>query len=337
MLTPAAAHFKNARMATAPTLPTLDDIRAARERLRPFILRTPLVRLNHAGTRPIFLKLENLQPVGSFKIRCGANAVLSRSADQQRAGFATASAGNFAQGLAFAARAIGVPAVAVVPDTAARSKLEALRALGCELVERPYADWWALLEDPPAQFDGRTFVHPVCDPEVLAGNGTIGLEILEDLPDVETVVVPYGGGGLSVGIAACLKAERPGVRVFACETEAGRPVAAAFAAGAPQEVPFNSRTFVTGMGSRRVLDAMWPLVRQVLDGAVEASLAETARAVRLLMERHHVIAEGAGAAPVAAAIKGVPGGGPVVCIVSGGHLDQRHIVEILAGAEPPAA
>src|SRR5262245_61652849 len=246
---------------------SLDDIHRARERIRPYTLRTPLVRLHFDSVRPIFLKLENLQPVGSFKIRCGANALLSRPESERRKGFATASAGNFAQGLAYAARALDLPVTAVVPDTAARSKLDALRALGTQIVVRPYAEWWAMLEQPPAQFAGRVFVHPCCDPAVIAGNATIGVEILEDLPNVDAVIAPYGGGGLSVGIASCLKAQRPGVRVYACETEAGRPVGAAFAAGTPQAVPFDSGSFVTGMGSGRVLDVMWPLVRRLLDGA----------------------------------------------------------------------
>lgn len=311
------------------------SIQRARERIKGFAQHFPLVRLNYPGQRPIFLKLENLQPVGSFKIRCGANALLQRPPEQRARGVATASAGNFAQGLAFAARQIGVAVTAVVPDTAARSKIEALQRLGAQIVVRPYIEWWKLLEQPPEEFDGKMFIHPVSDPEVIAGNGTIGLEIFEELPNVDCVIVPYGGGGLSVGIAAYLKTMRPSIRVYACETEAGRPVAAAFATGGPQEVPFNSRTFITGMGSRRVLDSMWPLVQRYLDGAVDVSLAETARAIRLLITEHHVIAEGAGAAPVAAAIKGVPGDGPVVCVVSGGHLDPAHICAILGGAEPP--
>lgn len=321
------------------------SVHRARERIKGFALRFPLVRLSHPGgspagraaARPIFLKLENLQPVGSFKIRCGTNALLSCSPDQQARGVATASAGNFAQGLAFAGRQLGVPVTAVVPDTAARSKIEALEGLGARIVVRPYLEWWELLEKPPRELEGRTFIHPVSDPEVIAGNGTLGLEILEDLPDVDCVIAPYGGGGLCVGIASYLKAVRPVSRVYACETEAGRPVAAAFAAGRPQEVSFNSKTFVTGMGSRRVLDSMWPLVQRFLDGAVEVSLAETARAIRLLITHHHVVAEGAGGAPVAAAIKGVPGEGPIVCVVSGGHLDPGHIRAILEGAEPPDA
>lgn len=313
-----------------------EEVRAAAARIRKLAIRTPLVRLNHDGDHPIYLKLENLQPVGSFKIRCAANALLKRIEAGEGPAFATASAGNFAQGLAFAAKAAGASVTSVVPEAAAQSKLDGLRALGAQIRRVPYDEWWDLLESPPEQIEGAAFIHPVCDPDVVAGNGTIGLEILEDLPDVAAVIAPYGGGGLSTGIASYLKSERPDIKIFAGETEAGTPVAAAFKAGEPVEVDFNADTFVTGMGARRVLDAMWPLVRAVLDGAVEASLAETARAVRLLIERHHIIAEGAGAAPVAAATKAPPGTGPTVCIVSGGHLDARHITEILAGAEPPA-
>jgi threonine dehydratase len=315
-------------------LPTQLSVEIAAERIRGIALRTPLLRLNVDSDRAIYLKPENLQPIGSFKVRCGANALLSRTPAERNGGVTTASAGNFAQGLAYAGRRVGIAVRAVVPETAARSKLAALEQLGAETIVRPYRQWWELLEQSPTNYEGRPFIHPVSDPEVLAGNATIGREILEDLPEVETVIVPFGGGGLAVGIAAALKARRPSVRVLACETEAGQPLAAAFAAGGPREVPFNSNTFVTGMGSPRVLDAMWPLIRQMLDGTMHVSLRETADAVRLLLSRHHLIAEGAGAAPVAAAQKALPGSGPIVCIVSGGHLDSAHLRIILEGNTP---
>ncbi|MDB5366241.1 MAG: ilvA 1 [Rhodospirillales bacterium] len=246
-------------------------------------------------------------------------------------GVVTASAGNFAQGLGYAARQLGVRVTSVVPETAAKSKFQALEKLGVALDIRSYTDWWRVMESPESNGFGANFVHPVMDPSVLAGNATIGLELIEDLPELATVLVPYGGGGLAVGIAAAVKAHRPGVRVFAVETEAATPVAAAFEAGEPVTVTMQP-SFVTGMGSRRVLDPMWPLVRGFLDGAVATTLAETAAAIRLMAERHHVIAEGAGAAPVAAALS--RSDGPIVCIISGGHLDTGHLQTILAGHTP---
>jgi threonine dehydratase len=315
-------------------LPDRQEIEAARRRIAGIAARTPLVPLDHGGDQPIYLKLELLQPVGSFKIRCGANAVLVMDPAIRSRGVVTASAGNFAQGVGFAARRLGISATAVVPDTAARSKLEALRSLGVDIETVPHAAWWRILEDPAGEGYVEGFVHPVADPAVLAGNATIGLELLEDLPELATVLVPYGGGGLATGIAAAIKPARPEARILGVETEAGIPLAAAFARGAPVVVPFEGTTFVTGMGSRQVLPRMWPLVRRLLSGAVCTTLAETAAAIRLLIERHHVVAEGAGAAPVAAALAGAAGPGPIVCIVSGGHLDSVHLSKILQGLVP---
>jgi threonine dehydratase len=313
--------------------PRPDEVEQARQRIRGLALRTPLIRLRHEGPGEIHLKLEQLQPIGSFKIRCGANALLSLPDELRRDGVVTASAGNFAQGLGYAAKQLGVRVTSVVPDSAAKSKLQALEKLGVTLDVRPYDEWWRVMEAPAAHGFGANFVHPVMDPAVLAGNGTIGLELIEDLPDLATVLVPYGGGGLAVGIAAAVKAHRTNIRVFAVETEAAMPVAAAFEAGGPVSVTMTP-SFVTGMGSTRVLDPMWPLVRSLLDGSVSTTLAETASAIRLLVERHHVIAEGAGAAPVAAAL--TRNDGPVVCVVSGGHLDTAHLQTILAGSTPAA-
>jgi threonine dehydratase len=311
--------------------PRQEEIEQARQRISGIAVRTPLVRLKQDGPGEIYCKLEQLQPIGSFKIRCGANALLSMPDDVRRDGVVTASAGNFAQGLGYAAKQLGVRVTSVVPDSAAKSKLQALEKLGVALDVRPYADWWRVMEAPGAAGFGANFVHPVMDPAVLAGNATIGLELIEDLPSLATVLVPYGGGGLAVGIAAAVKAHRPDIRVFAVETEAAMPVAAAFAAGEPVTVGMTP-SFVTGMGSRRVLDPMWPLVRTLLDGSVSTTLAETAAAIRLLVELHHVVAEGAGAAPVAAALAGCDG--PTVCIISGGHLDTSHLQTIIAGGTP---
>jgi threonine dehydratase len=302
---------------------------AASQRIRGLSIRTPLLRLQSDERADVFLKLENLQPVGSFKIRCGANALLRRR-DIAGQGVSTASAGNFAQGLAYAGRTLGIPVRTYVPETAASSKIQSLQRLGAEVIPIAYADWWAMLVTPS---DDPTFIHPVTDPDVLAGNGTIALEILEDLPSVATVIAPYGGGGLSVGIAAALRASTSKARVIACETEAGAPLRAAFAAGEPVEVAFNPKTFVTGMGGPKVLPTMWPLAKAYIADTALVSLSQTAAALLTLVERHHVVAEGAGAAPVAAALAHRYEG-PTVCIVSGGHLDFNHLTAILDGRVP---
>lgn len=312
-----------------PALPALAEIEAARERIAGIADPTPLVRLQADGRADIHLKLETLQPVGSFKVRCAANALLRRVEAGAR-DVSTASAGNFAQGLAYAGRERGVKVTAYVPETAAESKLDGLRRLGAAIVALPYDRWWAMLAEGS---DDAGFIHPVADPDVLAGNGTIGLELLDARPDLAAVIVPYGGGGLISGIAAALKARGSNARVIACETEAGAPLRAALAAGRPVTIPFDSGSFVTGMGGPAVIPAMWPHVRALVDDTALVSLAETAAAVRLLVERHHLIAEGAGAAPVAAALARQQAG-PVACIVSGGHLDPGHLVAILGGAVP---
>lgn len=317
------------------TLPTAEDFRAAQRVVSRYAIRTPLIRLNGAGERDIHLKLENLQPIGSFKIRGAANALFRRRNAGVRA-VRTASAGNFAQGLAYAARDMGIAVTAIVPDTAARSKINALRNLGAQIVAKPYRDWWSLLESTAAGTSDVEFIHPVADRDVIAGNGTIGLELADELPELKRVFVPYGGGGLAVGIAAAIHGVRPGIEVMACETEAGTPVAAAFESGRPVRVPFDAETFITGMGSAQVLEAMWPLVSRELSGASCVRLDQVADAIRRLAHHHHVIAEGAGAAPVACAlledIKAVPS----ACIVSGGHLDTQHLVQILTGRTPGA-
>lgn len=315
------------------SLPTAEDFRAAQRLVGRYAIRSPLVRLKGAGESSIYLKLENLQPIGSFKIRGAANALIRRCNAGVKA-VRTASAGNFAQGLAYAAKDMGIEVTTVVPDTAARSKVEALRTLGAKIVEKPYRDWWALLETTSAGTRDPEFIHPVADRDVMAGNGTIGLEIAEELPDTTRVFVPYGGGGLCVGIAAAIHGVNPGTQVVACETEAGTPVAAALAAGRPIRVPFNPETFITGMGSAEVLEAMWPLVSQELSGARCVTLEQVADAIRRLAHHHHVIAEGAGAAPVACALRETNERGPSVCIVSGGHLDTKHLLQILAGGTP---
>ncbi len=311
----------------------LDEIRRARETLRGVAVRTPLVRLHVDAPCEIHLKLETLQPVNSFKIRGAANAVLQASDDELRGGVVTASAGNMAQGVAWAARARGVPATIVVPEAAPRTKLAAIDRLGGRVVRVPYDEWWQTLVT--GRFEGLDglFVHPVDDERVMAGNGTIGLELLEDLPDLDAVVVPYGGGGLVTGIGSAVKALRPRARVFTAEPATGAPAAAAFAAGAPTPVEFRP-SFVDGAGSREVLPRVWARASEVVDGCHAVPLDDVAAAVRLLAERARVVAEGAGALALGAALAGAAGEGNVACIVSGGNVDLGVLCEILAGRTP---
>ncbi len=297
-------------------------------------MRTPLVRLSLTDApAEIFLKLENLQPIGSFKIRGATNAISRLSDDELADGVITASAGNMAQGVAWGARARGVPCTVIVPDHAPRTKLEAVERLGGRIVAVPFADWWrAIQESRFPGVEGR-FIHPVLDDSVMAGNGTIGLELLEDLHDLDAVVVPWGGGGLSCGIASAIKALRPGVRVLSVEPETGAPMAASLPAGEPVGVDYTP-SFVDGSGSQSLLPKMWELGQELVDRAVTASLEETAAAVRLLAERARVVAEGAGALALAAALAGRAGEGRVACIVSGGNIDSDRLATILRGEIP---
>lgn len=318
--------------------PSLADIRAARERIfregGSGALRTPLVRL-HVEDAPaeIHLKLENLQPIGSFKLRGAASAMelIPREAVQQ--GVLTASAGNMAQGVAWCARRLGVPCTVIVPEQAPEAKLRAITRLGGRFVKEPFARWWQVLVDHGHPRERGTFIHPVSNEHVIAGNGTVGLEILEDLPDVDTILVPFGGGGLSSGIASAVRALRPQVRVIACEVGTAAPLEASLAAGCPQSIDYVP-SFVDGIGAGGVLPEMWPLVSDLLAGSVTSSVPETAHAVKLLVERAHVVAEGAGAVAVAAALAGRGGGGKVACIVSGGNLDLAKLSLILGGGVP---
>jgi threonine dehydratase len=319
-----------------PALPAtipLADITQARGRIAGLAMRTPLVRLHVDAPAELYLKLECLQPIGSFKIRGAGNAMALADAAQLARGVWTASAGNMAQGVAWCARALGIACTVVVPDHAPAAKTGAVERLGARIVRVPFNEWWQILVDHGAAgFDG-VFIHPVSDAAVIAGNGTIGLEIAEDLPGVDAVVVPYGGGGLSCGIASALAAVRPGVRVLAAEVETAAPLAASLAVGRPVTVEYTA-SFVDGIGGRSVLAEMWPLASSLLAGSLVADLDAIAAAIRLLLERAHVLAEGAGAAPVAAALTGGAGTGKVVCVVSGGNIDLARVGTIIAGAIP---
>ncbi|MFN7971024.1 MAG: pyridoxal-phosphate dependent enzyme [Acidobacteriota bacterium] len=312
----------------------LSAIEAAAVRIAGAAIRTPLVRLEDGpeGTE-VYLKLECLQPIGSFKIRGASNAMAIAGAARLANGVCTASAGNMAQGVAWNARRLGIPCHVVVPDHAPEAKLAALSRLGATVVKLPFADWWEVLCGTREPGVPGLFVHPVCDPAVIAGNGTIGLEILEELPGVDAVLVPYGGGGLSCGIACALRHRRPEARVFACEVATAAPLAASWVAGAPQVVAY-APSFVDGIGGRSILDPMWALAREVLAGSLVVDLEQVAGAIRRLAARSHVVAEGAGAASVAAALAGLAPRGKVVCVVSGGNIDAAKLGAILAGSVP---
>jgi threonine dehydratase len=314
--------------------PSLAEIQAARERLAGVATRTPLVRLNvQDAPAEIYLKLENLQPIGSFKLRGAGNAMAVAGPAALARGVCTASAGNMAQGVAWCARQRRVRCTVVMPDHAPQTKQAAVERLGARAIKVPFDAWWQTLVDRGYPGVEGVFIHPVSDRAVMAGNGTIGLEILEDLPDVDAVVIPFGGGGLSSGIASALRVLRPQAKIYACEVETAAPLHAALQAGAPAPVDYRP-SFVDGIGGKGVLTEMWPLARRLLDGSLVVSLGAVAAAIRTLAERNRVVAEGAGAAPVAAALSGRAGGGKVVCVVSGGNIDLATLALILQGGVP---
>ncbi len=324
------------RIHTTPLVarPSLKEIRQAADRLRGAVVRTPLVRLG-VDDRPgeIYLKLENLQPIGSFKVRGAGNAMALADPAALSRGVYTASAGNMAQGVAWNARRLGVPCTAVVPQHAPATKTDAIKRLGAAVIKVPFDDWWRVIVDHHYPGLEGQFIHPVSDPAVIAGNGTVGLEIVEDLNDVATIVVPFGGGGLSCGIAAAARALRPEIRVIAAEVSTAAPLAASLAAGAPTPIDYQA-SFVDGIGGKTVLAEMWPLVRELLAGSIVSTPEAIADAVRLLVERNRVVAEGAGAAGVAAALGNELGPGKVVCVVSGGNIDAAKLAAILGGELP---
>jgi threonine dehydratase len=288
-------------------------------------MRTPLVPL---GTDDrILLKLECLHPIGSFKLRGAFSAIRAASAQELAHGVVTASAGNMAQGVAWVARESGVPARVIVPAGAPRAKLDRIEALGAEVVPVTHEEWWQAMVDRGREGVEGLFVAPAAEDAVMAGNGTIGLEIVEDAPEFDTVIVPWGGGGLTTGIASALKALRPGVRVVTAEPETGAPLAAALAAGEPREIEFTP-SWVDGAGGRALLPGMWERARGLVDEAVAVPLEDAAEAVRLLASRAHVVAEGAGALALAAALRRDD---RCVCIVSGGNIDPDVLARLLAG------
>jgi threonine dehydratase len=309
--------------------PAHADIVAARARIEHSAIRTPLIRLRDAGgPAELYLKLENLQPIGSFKIRGAANAMGVASPGALARGAYTASAGNMAQGVAWCARERGIPRTVVVPDRAPSTKTDALERLGATVVRVPFDDWWnAMVDHGYAGIDG-VFVHPFEDTNVMAGNGTIGLELAEDLLNIDALLVPWGGGGLACGIAAALREVSPRTRVYPVEVEGAAPLTASWNAGHAMEIT-PAPSWIDGMGGRSVFPAMWPLAQQLLQRPLVVSVDQVAAAVKLIAERTRVIAEGAGAAPLAAALAHPIEGRRVVCIVSGGNIDFARLLKIL--------
>jgi threonine dehydratase len=310
-------------------IPTLTEIQEARRMIAGVAIRTPLVRLNMLDApAEIYLKLENLQPIGSFKIRGATNAMAHTPPERLARGVVTASTGNMAQGVAWRARELGIPCTIIAPETASETKIKAIERLGGRVIKVSFETWWQTFQERAYPGIEATFIHAFDDPYVLAGNGAIGLEILEDLPDVDAVVIPWGGGGLSCGIAAAIRALKPDCRLYAAEVATGAPLAASFAAGSPQVVDYQP-SFVDGIGSKTVFPQMLERARSLLDGVLVAELAEVAAAVRLLVERNHIVAEGAGACPVACTLAEKAGRGKIVCVVSGGNIDLSKLCSLL--------
>lgn len=315
------------------TAPCLEDIHAAQARLAGTILRSPLIPLNFENApAEIYLKLENLQPTGSFKVRGAGNALLSLPPAETKHGVWTASAGNMGQALAWFARQRGIACAVVVPDDAPPVKVEAIRRLGAEIVSLPFARYQSIQRAGQWDEMNGLLVHPFANEAVIAGNGTIALEILADLPDADTILVPYGGGGLGCGIAAAIKASNAPVKVEAVEVTTATPLTASLAARQMVEVPYQA-SFVSGMGAPFVFPQMWPLAQELLTGTRVVGLEQVGAAIHLLAERHRVIVEGAGAVALAAALS-APVGRKVVCIVSGGNIAAAHLVKIIQGELP---
>ena len=311
----------------------LSDIRAARERIAKTIVRTPLVRLELGPGQPdIRLKLENLQPINAYTLRGAANAVAALSDAERRKGVWTISAGNAGQGVAYAARAAGVPCTVVAIETAPQAKLDRMRALGAKLLLVDYTRAWKALDDRAYPGAEGTFIHPFDDHDFIAGHGTMGLEILEDAPDVVAIIASIGGGGLITGVASAVKALKPEVKIFGAEPETAAPMSRSLAAGSPQTYPEWKASFVDGAGGQSVFPRMWERMKPLVDGSIVVTLDETKKAMRLMAEKARVIAEGAGCLPLAAAMTGKAGRGPIVAVVSGGNIDLAKFSELIASA-----
>jgi threonine dehydratase len=308
----------------------LAEIREARKRIAATIVRTPLIRLELGPNYPdIRLKLENLQPINAYKLRGAANAVSMLSEEERKRGVWTISAGNAGQGVAYAARKAGIPCCVVAIETAPVSKLERMKALGAKLILVPYDVAWNALEERSYPGTEGTFVHPFDDQNFITGHGTMGLEILEDVPDTAAVIAAIGGGGLITGVGSAVKALKPDVKVWGAEPETAAPAALSFSMGSPQVFKEWKPSFVDGAGGQSVFPRMWERMKPVVDGFIVVSLEETKRAMRLMAEKARVISEGAGALPLAAALTGKAGPGPIVAIVSGGNIDLKKFSELI--------
>jgi len=308
----------------------LSAIEDARRVIVGKAIRTPLVRLNLLDApAEIYLKLENLQPIGSFKIRGAANAIARLTPERLERGVVTASAGNMAQGVAWCARELGVPCTVIAPSSAPDTKIHAIERLGGRVIKVSFDEWWRAFEERSYPDVDGTFIHAFDDPFVMAGNGTIAFEILEDLPDVDAVVIPWGGGGLTCGIASALRQLRPACKIFTAEVATAAPLAASLAAGVPTEVDYQP-SWVDGIGAKAVFPQMFARARSLIDGALVADLDSVANALRLLITHNHIVAEGAGACPVACALSGTAGPGRIVCIISGGNIDTTKLTALLS-------
>lgn len=307
---------------------TTREVEQARQNIQGIALRTPLVPCNAEAPCELYLKLENLQPIGSFKIRGAANVMALTPREKLAGGVLTASAGNMAQGVAFCAQRMGIPATIIAPETAPATKVRAAERMGGRVVKVPFAEWWRTFETRSYPGVDATFIHAFDDPHVMAGNGTIALELLEDLPDLDAVVIPWGGGGLACGIASVLRERTPNVKVYAAEIETGAPLAASLSTGEPREVK-HKPSFVDGISAKMVFPNIFEYARQLLDGSLVVSLKEAAQAMKLVAERNRIIVEGAAACAIAAALSGRAGSGKVVAVVSGGNIDLDKFAEIV--------
>jgi threonine dehydratase len=307
----------------------LEDIEAARERIKGTVLRTPLIKIDTGDGRDIRLKLENLQPTNAYKIRGGANAVAALSDEARAKGVWTISAGNAGQGVAYAARTFGIPCTIVAIETAPQTKLDRMRALGATIVPVSYDRAWVAAESHEFPGIDATFIHPFDNHDFIAGHATMGLEIVEDCPDVATVICAIGGGGLITGVGSAIKAKKPGAKVLGAEPETAAPYALSLREGAPQKFADWKASFVDGAGGQSVTERMWQRMRPVTDGAITVTLKQTAEAMRLIAEKSRTIAEGAGALSLAAALSDPSLEGPIVCVVSGGNIDLAKFAEIV--------
>jgi threonine dehydratase len=312
----------------------LSQIQQARERIAQTIVRTPLIRLEFGPKFPdIRLKLENLQPINAYKLRGAANAVAMLPESERQRGVWTISAGNAGQGVAYAARAAGVPCTVVVIETAPQSKLERMKSLGAKLIAVPYEIAWRALDERSFPGVEGTFIHPFDDDNFIAGHGTMGLEILEDAPDAAAVIAGIGGGGLITGVGSATKALRPEIKIFGVEPETAAPAALSFEMGSPQVFKEWKASFVDGAGGQSMFPRMWERMKPVVDGYLVVTLEETKNAMRLLAEKARIISEGAGALSVAAALSGKAGKGPIVAIISGGNIDLQKFCELISRSE----